>query len=95
MSLVGETRLIGKWHRLPNGRWEPDSVCTRIHQLLSSHLEKVAVSKDGWDVLYQDPDDGRFWELTHPRPELHGEGPPALIAVPRESVQSKYPRVAR
>ena len=40
--------------------------------------EKVATDSSGWDILYKDPRDGRFWELTYPDSSFHGGGPPRL-----------------
>lgn len=31
-----------------------------------------------WTVLYQDPQDKRYWEFHYPEGELHGGGPPSL-----------------
>jgi len=65
-----------------------NAVCDRIELLVSQHLTKVAGG--GWETLYQDPDDGRYWELTYPQGEMHGGGPPRLTYLPHELAQAKY-----
>jgi hypothetical protein len=78
-----ETELIGDWV-LHDGRMVLDATEQRIDLLISQHLEKVAVSPEsgGWDVLYRDPIDGRYWELTYPKGEMHGGGPRRLAHLP-------------
>jgi hypothetical protein len=46
------------------GETVEDTICRRIRSLTESALERVASSSDGWSVLYRDPGDGRYWELT-------------------------------
>jgi hypothetical protein len=70
-------------------RSEPTA--SRIGWLTSEVLVLVARSEDGWDALYRDPADGRYWEHTYPQSELHGGGPPRLAAVSIEYATSKYP----
>lgn len=79
------------------GSWEfdgrnvvADDVCKRIEHLTLQQLKKIATDVSGWNVLYQDPNDGRFWELTYPNSEMHGGGPPSLTVVSPEVVKNKY-----
>jgi hypothetical protein len=44
----------------------------------------------GWDVLYRDPRDGRFWELTYPHGDVQGGGPPRLHLLSVEELRGKY-----
>jgi hypothetical protein len=84
-----ETHLTGKWI-LENRRVVADETCRRIEHLIAHLLQKRAASPDGWSVLYQDPGDGRFWELTYPQSEMQGGGPPDLRALDPSEVRAKY-----
>jgi hypothetical protein len=88
---LDETKLIGKWVE-ENGQARADAVCERIKWLTSHHLKKTAISKQwgAWETLFQDPDDGRYWEQTYPQGEMHGGGPPTLTFIPKEAAQKKY-----
>jgi hypothetical protein len=39
--------------------------------LTRQHLRQIAVSEGsgGWETLFQDPNDGRYWERTFPQSE--------------------------
>ena len=54
------------WDRI---NWLTDQVLVLIG------IERVA----GWEKIYRDPRDGRFWLLTYPFGELQGGGPPSLV----------------
>lgn len=41
-------------------------------------------------VLYEDPVDGRLWEHSYPKGDMHGGGPPALTVITLESARAKY-----
>ena len=84
-----ETEILGTWE-MKAGRMIEDETCRRIRSLVGAKLQQVAVSKDGWEKLYRDPRDGRYWELFYPQSELHGGGPPALRVASLETVQQKY-----
>jgi len=86
-----ETEIIGRWN-LVNGKVLIDQNCERIEHLISSALVKKAISKEsgGWETLYQDPSDLRFWELTYPQSGWHGGGPPALINLTEDEAKQKY-----
>lgn len=82
-----ETDLIGQ----PTWTFETrDPVTERIRQLVSEYLEKIAADYTGWETLYRDPQDGRYWELTYPTSEYHGGGPPRLTNLTPEQAKSKY-----
>jgi hypothetical protein len=61
-----ETLLVGKWE-LIGGRMQVDPTEERIERLVAASLEKVASAAGGWEILYRDCADGRYWELTFPR----------------------------
>jgi hypothetical protein len=86
-----ETDLLGKWI-FENGKMRGDATCERIEWLTKYHLLKVAKSREwgDWESLFQDPDDGRFWERTFPQSHMQGGGPPRLRAMSSEEAHSKY-----
>ena len=88
--LPHETEIRGEW-KLVGGRMEADANCRRIEALTSGPLRKVAMGPSGaWEVLYVDPADGRYWELTYPQGEMHGGGPPLLECISRDEARKKY-----
>ncbi len=84
-----ETELVGHW-KLIDGRMTADSTCERIQRLVSDSLEEVASDESGWSILYRDPVDGRYWELTYPQSHMHGGGPPSLLCVLKTDARMKY-----
>jgi hypothetical protein len=86
-----EIDLIGSWIK-DGGRVIGDSVELRIGHLISRHLQKIAVCLEsgGWEVLYRDPRDGRYWELTYPHSEMHGGGPKRLANLSTIAATTKY-----
>ena len=67
-----------------------DATYNRIERLISRVLLRVADGPDGWSVLYQDPQDGRYWELDYPQGELQGGGPPRLRLLNAGELQERY-----
>ena len=84
-----ETDLIGEWKRV-GSVVEADSTARRINSLIKDQLTELATDKTGWDVLYEDPSDGRLWELTYPHSDWHGGGPPRLTLVDAATAREKY-----
>jgi hypothetical protein len=84
-----ETVITGQWI-LQDGRPVADEDCTRIATLTKSHLVEVGRDPSGWNTLYRDPTDGRYWELVYPQGELHGGGPPELRYLTVEEASQKY-----
>jgi len=86
-----EVELKGDW-TFDGSTVVADEVCRRIEYLTENVLEKVAESPQwgAWEVLYRDPGDGRFWERTFPRGEMHGGGPPRLAVIQRSAAEAKY-----
>lgn len=86
-----EVELVGKWVSV-NGQIRGDQTCERIQWLTTHYLRKVASSKrwGDWEILFEDPNDGRFWERTFPQSEMQGGGPPRLTVLSREQAKAKY-----
>jgi len=86
-----ETALVGSWF-IKDGQALGDETCERIEWLTKHHLKKVALSKDygAWETLFQDPNDGRYWERTYPHSEMHGGGPPRLVLLSAQDAMKKY-----
>jgi hypothetical protein len=84
-----ERQLTGSWVA-PQGSTVHDEVDRRILWLVSRRLAARGVANGGWDQLYQDPRDGRFWELTFPQGSLHGGGPRRLECVTALVAAEKY-----
>jgi hypothetical protein len=84
-----ETDLVGAWD---GSRDEPrlDAVDRRIFWLVTRRLAARGVASGGWDQLYVDPRDGRFWELTFPEGSLHGGGPRRLTCLSESAAREKY-----
>lgn len=95
MKMIGsdETEFLGKWIS-HDGKLLADDVCAHIDYLISHCLEFKGRDASGWDVLYQDPADGRYWELIYPDACLHGGGAPALRVCSVEEAREKYPTCA-
>jgi hypothetical protein len=68
--------------------------CRRIDWLASDVLTKIGVGKEsgGWEKLYRDPADHRYWLLTYPHGELQGGGPPELknVSLTEAELKEKY-----
>jgi hypothetical protein len=81
-------RLVGAW--VEDGDRTPDEVDRRIFWLVTRRLVLRGMAHAGWEQLYQDPRDGRFWELTFPQGSLHGGGPRLLTCVGPEVARERY-----
>jgi len=84
-----EFELRGNW-KLGDSTPMGDEVCKRIEWLTKEYLVKITLHDSGWNLLFQDPNDKRYWELTYPQSELHGGGPPMLKVLSEDKVQQKY-----
>jgi Immunity protein 27 len=82
-----ETEIVGKWMAVDD-RVIEDEATKRIYALVRDHLQVVASS--GWEKLFRDPTDGRYWEQTRPRSEVHGAGPPKLAVIDEQQARVKY-----
>jgi Immunity protein 27 len=86
-----EIDLVGVW-TFDGKQVSAGLVELRIRDLIQRSLEKVTVGREsgGWETLYRDPSDGRFWELTYPQGEMHGGGPMRLTNISVADAASKY-----
>lgn len=84
-----EVLLTGQW-TTDQGHVLADDACRRIDELTRATLQEMGRDSSGWDVLYRDFDDGRFWELTYPQSHLHGGGPPQLRCLTLNEAKIKY-----
>lgn len=84
-----ETSLKGAWV-MENGTLIADKVSKRIESLIQTSLKELATSDDGWDKLYIDPEDSRYWELVYDDSGLHGGGAPHLRSLSSEEASKKY-----
>jgi hypothetical protein len=84
-----EHQLVGGWTER-DGRRVLDDVDRRIFWLVTRRLVARGQTHHGWDQLYQDPRDGRYWELTFPQGSLHGGGPRRLECVAALVAREKY-----
>lgn len=84
-----ETAIVGEWIKVGD-RVEGDGVCGRIEKLTNRYFEELGAGGTGWETLYRDPTDGRFWEHTYRQSEMHGGGPPALSLLSADAAREKY-----
>lgn len=91
--MADEEVLVGRWFVREN-EVVADEVCQRINYLVSTRLRRVAVREGGWTVLYEDPADKSYWELTYPHSEMHGGGPPKLAKLSIDDARRAYPDLA-
>ena len=89
--LSSETAIIGDWIYM-NGKITADATCQRIYELTNSFLVEICRDESGWEALYRDPNDNRFWELTYPQSGLQGGGPPQLRYLTAAQANTKYKR---
>lgn len=73
-----------------SGDSDDEATTARIESLISSYLERIAEANGGWTVLFRDPSDHRFWELTYPESELHGGGRPKLSVLSPAQAHQRY-----
>jgi hypothetical protein len=65
-------------------------VSLRMDHLIAHDLVEIGTADAGWSTLYQDPEDGRYWELTYPMSDMHGGGPRSLTLVSDAVAAQKY-----
>lgn len=86
---ISEIIIVGSW--LNNGiEVLADENCDRVNWLTSEVLQKIGVDETGWETLYLDPKDKRFWVLSYPQSEFHGGGPPTLKLVSSNEEKLKF-----
>lgn len=84
-----ETLIRGEW-QVVEGRMVADSAVSRIRALIDTELEKIGSTSGGWETLYRDRRDGRFWELVYLQSDLHGGGPASLRFIDTVAAAHKY-----
>ncbi len=84
-----EIEIRGQWIRV-GGKITGDEAEKRIDVLIHGELEKLGKDTTGWEILYRDPSDGRLWELTWPKGEMHGGGPKRLHVIDPAEAHRKY-----
>jgi Immunity protein 27 len=88
-SLKDTSELVGSW-TLVGKQMVEDETSLLIRELIQKRLQKIAVDSSGWETLYQDPQDERFWELSFPHGEMQGGGPMTLRVLSDDSARLKY-----
>ncbi len=83
-----EVLLKGEW-LIDNGKVVGNEDCERIEYLITV-LERISSASGGWDILYLDKLDGRYWELFYEHSERHGGGPPSLRYISEAEAKEKY-----
>jgi len=84
-----ETEIVGHW--VQEGiQVKGDDATRRIEDLVAHHLRRLSQAADGWSVLYEDPSDGRRWELTYPESSSHGGGAPRLSVLSAQTEKARY-----
>jgi hypothetical protein len=89
MISADETEIRGCWLESA-GTVVKDANTERIEKLTSDYLRELKRDDSGWNVLYIDPKDSRYWELSYPDSGLSAGGPPLLKHLSREDVRNKY-----
>ena len=84
-----ETLIQGEW-QIVEGRAIADASALRIRALIDTALEKIGSTSGGWETLYRDRRDGRFWELFYPQGGMHGGGPESLRVIEAAEAAHKY-----
>jgi hypothetical protein len=84
-----ETLLEGKWVTT-GGSVVADDTSRRIEFLITNILVQVATDDSGWMVLYKDPRDSRYWDLSYPDSGEHGGGAPLLRCLGVDEVKHRY-----
>ena len=84
-----EKEIIGH-HFLYKGKMVADDFCARVEELIENYLEFICKDASGWDVLYRDPIDGRYWERIYLQSELHGGGPASLRIVNGQRLKETF-----
>ena len=84
-----EREIICNWN-VVDGKVISDPACERIESLTYEYLEKIGADASGWDTLFRDPEDGRYWERIYPLSHMHGGGPPTLLNIAEEEARIKH-----
>ena len=61
-----------------------------LEDFVSTKCKKVAVSKSGWDTLYIEKENGRYWIKSYPNSALHGGGQPILSKIDKALAKEQF-----
>jgi len=84
-----ETHITGNWIFV-DGTMRSDENEKRVQRLITTYLEEIGKDGSGWQKLYRDPSDGRYWELNWPRGEVQGGGPMELRIIEKRAALEKF-----
>ena len=70
-----EREIIGH-HFLYKGKMVADDQAVRVLRLTNEYLEYITDDETGWNTLYRDPNDGRYWEKSISKANTMAEGQP-------------------
>ncbi|WP_061235291.1 Imm27 family immunity protein [Leptospira weilii] len=87
--LPSEKEIIGSQITDDSGT-QHDSNISRVIYLIENYLIKIKTDSSGWNTLYQDPEDGRYWEATYLDSDMHGGGPISLVALSDNHAKKKF-----
>ena len=85
-----ETEIIGNWV-YSDDKIEDDFNSKRIDYLTNNVLTDILVHDNGWNRLFVDERDNRYWELHFRNSELQGGGPKSLVVLDKAEVLRRYP----
>ena len=83
---ISSSRIAGQ----RSAKDKHNDACKRIDWLINNKLVEISVNGNGWEALYQDPNDRRYWLLTYPQSHMHGGGPPLLKAVTEKEAKEIF-----
>lgn len=89
-----ETELKAAW-ATNQGKIRLDEVGERIEWLIQNYFVKIGTINSGWDTVFQDPDDDRYWELIYPQSHLQDGGPALLRCIRAENVNDILKEIAK
>jgi hypothetical protein len=62
-----DLRIGPEEEELISSGFSDNTLGQRIASLTGSYLRRITTANGGWDVLFQDPQDVRYWEMPHPQ----------------------------
>lgn len=91
--MAAQRVLRGRWI-VVDGTVVGDDTCALVREMVAQKLKRLAERDGGWRVLFWDPYEDVYWELTYPESDLHGGGPPELSELSAEQVAAAYPEAS-
>jgi len=92
LDQVPEEEICGGWIVGKNGHVLGDNSSRRIDELIKG-FSRVAHREGGWTILFRNPLNGTYWEVTHPQSHMHGGGPRKLSRLSVSEVSDRYPDI--